>query len=336
MRVFEKLFLRSSVIHVMRLLVALGGNAIKQANEAGSTKEQFANCEKTAKVIARIVQRMDKEDRILITHGNGPQVGNLMVQQEAAKESIPPQRMDVVGAMTQGQVGYMVEQSIMNALAELKVKTDVCVMVTQTIVNRNDPEFFDETASKPVGNYMSEDDAKRLKEEHPEYIIKKVKPNDKGWRRVVPSPEPIQQVEGGVIKKLIDMGTVVIASGGGGIPVIKTRRGYRGVEAVIDKDLAAERLAEITEMDTLLILTDVERVKLNYGKEGEIEIERMSVEEAEKYLEEGQFLRGSMEPKVKACVRFLKKGGQKAVISALDKAAEALDGKSGTEITKNL
>jgi carbamate kinase len=316
----------------MRLLIALGGNAIKQADEKGSTKEQFANCEKTAKVIAQILKRMEKDDRLLITHGNGPQVGNMMVQQDAAKESIPPQRMDVVGAMTQGQIGYMIEQSLINAFTELKIDAEVCALITQTIVNRNDPEFFDENASKPVGNYMREEEAKRLKEEHPEYIIKKVKPNEKGWRRVVPSPEPVQQVEDRVIKTLIDLGVIVIASGGGGIPVIKTRRGYRGVEAVIDKDLSAERLAEITEMDTLLILTDIERVRLNYGKENEKPLDSMSVEEAEKYLEEGQFLSGSMEPKVRACIRFLKKGGRRAIIAALDKALDALDGKSGTEI----
>lgn len=316
----------------MRLLIALGGNAIKQAKEEGSTEEQFANCEKTAGVIAQIVKRMGKNDRLLITHGNGPQVGNIMIQQDAAKEIIPAQRMDVVGAMTQGQVGYMIEQSLLNAFAEARINKRVCTIVTQTIVNRNDPEFFDENASKPVGNYMREEEAKKLKKEHPEYIIKKVKPDEKGWRRVVPSPEPIQQVEGDVIKTLVDLGVIVIASGGGGIPVIKTRKGYRGVEAVIDKDLGAERLAEITEMDVLLILTDIERVKLNYGKEDEKDIERMSVDEAERYLKEGQFLKGSMEPKVKACVRFLRKGGKRAVIAALDKAKDALEGKSGTEI----
>jgi len=322
----------TNTIQLMRLLIALGGNAIKQAEEKGSTEEQFANCEKTARVIAQIVKHMPKNDRVLITHGNGPQVGNIMVQQDAAKDVIPPQTMDVVGAMTQGQIGYMIEQSLLNAFTELKMEAKVCTIVTQTIVNRNDPEFFEDRASKPVGNYMTEDDAKRLKEAHLEYIIKRVKPNERGWRRVVPSPEPIQQVEGDVIKMLVDLGAIVIASGGGGIPVIRTRGGYKGVEAVIDKDLAAERLAEITEMDTLLILTDVERVKLDYGKENEREIEHMNVEEAERYLAEGQFLKGSMEPKVKACIRFLRKGGKRAMIAALDKAMEALDGKSGTEI----
>ncbi len=316
----------------MRLLIALGGNAIKQANEEGSTEEQFANCEKTARVIAQIVKRMGKNDRLLITHGNGPQVGNIMIQQDTTKEIIPAQRMDVVGAMTQGQIGYMIEQSLLNAFTESRINTRVCTVVTQTIVNRNDPEFFDENASKPVGNYMREEEAKKLKKAHPEYIIKKVKPDEKGWRRVVPSPEPIQQVEGDIIKTLVDLGVIVIASGGGGIPVIKTRKGYRGVEAVIDKDLGAERLAEITEMDVLLILTDIERVKLNYGKEDEKDVERMSVDEAEHYLKEGQFLKGSMEPKVKACIRFIRKGGKRAIIATLDKAKDALEGKSGTEI----
>ena len=319
----------------MRLLIALGGNAIKQAGEKGTTKEQFRNCETTAKFIAQIVKKMEKEDRLIITHGNGPQVGNLMVQQESIAD-IPAQRMDIIGAMTQGQIGYMIQQSLINYLNDLRIKIPVCTVITQVIVNRNDPEFFGKKASKPVGNFFNEEEVKKLKEVHPDYIIKKVNPaGEKCWRRVVPSPLPVEHVECECIRRMVDSGIIVIASGGGGIPVVLSKahyRGYRGIEAVVDKDLAAEKLAEIVGVDTLLMLTNVENVKLNYGKENEKKISEMTLTDARKYLQEGQFLKGSMEPKVKACIKFLERGGKLATITSLDRAVEAMEGKSGTRI----
>jgi len=320
----------------MRLLIALGGNAIKQAHEEGSTAEQFANCKVTTKLIAEIIKGMKPEDRLAVTHGNGPQAGNLLVQQEMGKEKVPAQSMDVVGAMTQGQIGFMLQQTLMNYLTDIGLNTPVCEVVNQVLVTKDDPEFFGDTASKPVGNFFTEEEAQEIKREHPEYIIKKVKPNgDRVWRRTVPSPDPVANVESEAIKRMVDAGIIVIASGGGGIPVIRDSDGhYAGVEAVIDKDLAGERLAEVIDADKFLILTDVEVAKLNYGQPNERPINKMTLAEAKRYLEEGHFLAGSMGPKVKACIRFLEWGGKRAVITSLDKAVAALAGETGTHIIR--
>jgi carbamate kinase len=319
----------------MRLIVALGGNAIKQAHEKGTREEQFTNCGVTTKLLAEIVSTMDTEDRLIITHGNGPQAGNLLVQHDAGKDRVPPQTMDIVGAMTQGQIGYMLQQTLMNYLKERDLAVPVKAVVNQVLVSKDDPEFFGDRASKPVGNFFSEAEASQLKEQHPDWIMKQVKPNgERTWRRTVPSPDPITNVGAEGIKRMVDAGIIVIASGGGGIPVILDDDGhYSGVEAVIDKDLAGERLAEVVNADVFLILTDVEKAKLNYGKENEEPVGAISLSQAKKYSEEGHFLAGSMGPKVKACIRFLEWGGKKAVITSLDKAVDALAGKTGTIIT---
>ena len=318
------------------ILIALGGNAIKQSNEKGTSEEQFKNCWKTTKHISEIIKNLDQEDRLIITHGNGPQVGNLMVQQKLSTDSVPAHPMDVVGAMTQGQIGYMLQQTLINHLKKIGVEMPVCAIINQVLVDKNDPEFFDDNASKPVGNFLSEEEAKEMKKNNPDYIFKKVKPNGEHcWRRTVPSPDPISNLEGVVIKKLVDAGVVVIASGGGGIPVLEDEEGnYKGIEAVIDKDLAGERLAEIVDADIFLILTDVENAKINYGKANEKSLGKVTFEEAKQYFDEGHFLSGSMGPKVKACLRFLKNGGKKAIITSLDKALEAFKGESGTIIVK--
>lgn len=319
-----------------RILIALGGNAIKQSNEKGSSEEQFKNCWKTTKNISEIIKNLDQEDRLIITHGNGPQVGNLMVQQKLSTDSVPAHPMDVVGAMTQGQIGYMLQQTLTNHLKKIGVEIPVCAIINQVLVDKNDPEFFDDNASKPVGNFLTEEEAKEIKKNNPDYIFKKVKPNGEHcWRRTVPSPDPISNLEGVVIKKLVDAGVIVIASGGGGIPVLEDEEGnYKGIEAVIDKDLAGERLAEIVGADIFLILTDVEEAKINYGKANEKSLGKITFEEAKQYFDEGHFLAGSMGPKVKACLRFLKNGGKKAIITSLDKALEAFKGESGTIIVK--
>ena len=317
-----------------RILVALGGNAIKQADEEGTTKNQLMNCQKTMELIAEIIREMKEEDRLAITHGNGPQAGNLMVQQVAAKDLVPPHPMDVVGSMTQGQIGYMLQQTLMNALKDFGVNIPVIAVVNQVLVDKNDPEFLGDNASKPVGEFLKEEEAKELKKIYPDYVFKKVRPTgERSWRRTVPSPDPIRNVGAEAIKRMVDSGIVVIASGGGGIPVIEGEKGYyKGVEGVIDKDLAGERLAEEIKADIFLILTDVEKVKLNFGKPNEKDIDRLTVEEAKKYLEEGHFLAGSMGPKVKACIRFLEWGGEKVIITSLDHAVDALQGKTGTTI----
>jgi len=318
------------------ILIALGGNAIKQSDEKGTSEEQFKNCWKTTKHISEIIKNLDEEDRLIITHGNGPQVGNLMVQQKLSTDSVPAHPMDVVGAMTQGQIGYMLQQTLINHLRKIGVEMPVCAIINQVLVDKNDPEFFGDKASKPVGNFLTEEEAKEIKRNNPDYIFKQVKPNGEHcWRRTVPSPDPISNLEGNVIKKLVDAGVIVIASGGGGIPVLEDEEGnYQGIEAVIDKDLAGERLAEIVGADIFLILTDVEEAKINYGKANEKSLGKITFEEAKQYFDEGHFLAGSMGPKVKACLRFLKNGGKKAIITSLNKALEALKEQSGTIIEK--
>ena len=310
------------------IVIALGGNAIKRAEEEGTAEQQLRNVKITCKHILEIIKR---GYRVVITHGNGPQVGNLLIQQEEASKLVPPQPLDILGAMTQGQIGYMLQQTLINYLREEKLNIPVATIITQVLVDKDDPDF--NNPSKPVGPFYTRKEAEKLIEEKG-YIIKKVKPGRKAYRRVVPSPDPIEIIEKDVIKMLVDAGFIVIASGGGGIPVIDQNGQLRGVEAVIDKDLAGERLAEIVDADIFLILTDVEKVKLNFRKPNEKDLDKLTIAEAEKYLEEGHFLPGSMEPKVKACIRFLKAGGEKAIITSLDKAVEALEGKTGTHFYK--
>lgn len=319
-----------------RYLIALGGNAIKQSHERGTTEEQLKNCYRTTKYIADMVKDFKENDRLLITHGNGPQVGNLIVQQELAKNMVPPHPLDILGAMTQGQIGYMLQQTLKEHLAKMGINTSVCALINRVLVDPNDPEFFGDKASKPVGNFLTEEEAKQIKEKNPEYIIKRVKPNgDRCWRRTVPSPDPIANLEGDVIKKLIDMGVIVIASGGGGIPVLRNEKGnYKGIEAVIDKDLAGERLAKVIEANIFIILTDVENIKINFGKSNEKNLRKITLKQAQQYYEEGHFLEGSMGPKVKACLRFLNNGGEKAIIASLNKLTEAIKGECGTIIVK--
>lgn len=316
------------------ILVALGGNAIKQPKEEGTAEGQFDNCNKTTRKLAQVISKLRRADRIIITHGNGPQVGNLLVQQDAGRRIVPPQTMDIVGAMTQGQIGYMLQQTLQNNLKDVGIDTPVLAVVNQVLVDPNDHEFEGETASKPVGNFFTEEEAKILKREHPEYVIKKVTPKgDRCWRRTVPSPLPQRNIESGAIRKMIDSGIIVIASGGGGIPVVPDKGGhYRGVEAVVDKDLAGEKLAEAINATVFLVLTDITEVKLNYGQPNEQTIEMMSVSEARDFMKKGHFLPGSMGPKVEACVRFIDWGGRKAIITSLEDASDALEGKAGTLI----
>jgi carbamate kinase len=315
-------------------VVALGGNSIKQASQDGTTEEQIRNCEIACDHLVEIVRMLGSKGRLLITHGNGPQAGNIMIQQEMAKGIVPAHTMDVVGAMTQGQIGYMLQQTLTNRLKDAGISTPVCSILNRVLVNENDRQFCDEEASKPVGDFLTKAEAERMRKSHFDYVFKRVKPGKgKVWRRCVSSPEPLSNVEADVIKQLVRLGVIVIASGGGGIPVIIDNKGhFKGVEAVIDKDLAGEKLAEAVGANIFLILTDVEKVKLNFGKPKETEIDKLTIAEAKKYLADGHFLSGSMKPKIQACIRFLEWGGEKAIITSLDKAIEALAGKTGTLI----
>ena len=310
-----------------RVVIALGGNAILQRGQRGTYEEQMENVMKTAKQIVDIIE---KGYEVVITHGNGPQVGALLLHMDAGQQvyGIPAQPMDVAGAMTQGQIGYMIQQALHNELRKRGIERVVATIVTQTIVDKNDPAF--QNPSKPVGPFYDEETAKKLAEEKGWTVIEDA---GRGWRRVVPSPDPRGHVEAPVIGDLVEKGFIVIASGGGGVPVVEENGQLKGVEAVIDKDLAGERLAEEVNADIFMILTDVNGAAINYGKENELWLERATVDELRRYYEEGHFKKGSMGPKVLAAMRFVEWGGERAVIAALDRAVEALEGKTGTQVT---
>lgn len=310
------------------VVVALGGNAILQPGQKGTFEEQYGNVHRTVEQLAAMV--LSGKWRLVITHGNGPQVGNILLQQDAAKAVVPPMPMDVCGAESQGFIGYMIQQAFHNVLAHAgRGDIPVATIVTQVLVDKADPAF--ENPTKPVGPFYSAEEAKRLQAEKGWHVVEDA---GRGWRRVVPSPDPKEIVEREAIRLLVENRAIVVASGGGGIPVIKEDGTYRGVEAVIDKDLAGERLAEDVGAAVFLILTDVDRVRLNYKKPGEKVLDRLTVAEAKGYAQQGHFAKGSMEPKVKACVRFIEAGGERAVIVSLAQAVEAAEGRAGTQVVR--
>jgi carbamate kinase len=269
-----------------------------------------------------------------ITHGNGPQVGNILLQQEFAK-NIPNLPMHTVIAMTQGQIGYMLQQALQNEFLKFKKNKRVVSLITQTLVSKNDPKFGKTSATKPIGPFLTESDAKKLRDKTG-HIIKKVKPTgEKTWRRVVASPKPLEIVELDTLKEFIDDSCLPIAGGGGGIPVIKKGSSFEGIDCVVDKDHVAALLAKSIGASVLLILTDIDKVKLNYGKSNESNLDTITVKTAKKLLKEGQFLEGSMKPKIQAQIDFLESGGEMGIITSLDSAPAALNGKAGTIITKN-
>ncbi len=312
-------------------VIAIGGNAIKKADETGTVEEQFRNIRIACKRIIEIVQQ---GYNIVLTHGNGPQAGALLIQQdEGVHQGIPSQPLDICGAMTQGQIGFMLQQTLTNFLNSAHMNIPVVSCVTQVLIDPKDPDFQD--PSKPIGPFYTKEEAAKLKTEK-SYDIKKVKPQgDRPYRRVVPSPEPQAIIEEQALKILVSTGVLVIASGGGGIPVMRKNGILEGVEAVIDKDLAGEKLAEAVGANLFIILTDIDQVKLNYGTSDETPINKMSVTEANTYLNEGHFLPGSMAPKIQAAIRFINYGGQKVVITSLEQVITALEGNAGTTIHRN-
>jgi len=312
------------------IVIALGGNAIKQADEKGTVEEQRANVATTCE---QLVSMLKYGHRLVITHGNGPQAGNLLIQQEAGVAEVPAQPLDIVGAMTQGQIGYMFQQTLQNMLYRERFSLPVASMVNQVLVSEDDPDYQD--PSKPVGPFYTKEEAEKLKAERPEYIIKEVKPEnvEKRFRRVVPSPEPIRNIEYQAIRRMVDGGIVVVASGGGGIPVIfDEEKNLVGTAAVIDKDKAGEVLATVVGADVLMVLTDIEHAKINFGTPEEKDVGCIGYSEMKKLAGEGHFKAGSMGPKVEACLRFIEWGGQMSIITSLDKAIAALMGQSGTRI----
>lgn len=310
------------------VVLALGGNAIKQAHESGTTEEQLLNVDKTAEQIAAICAA---GYRVVVTHGNGPQAGALLLQQEEGVHVAPPQSLAICGAMTQGQIGWMMQNRLQYRLKQHGVALPVATVVTQVEVDPRDPDF--QNPSKPVGSFYDAATANKMAQEKG-YIMREVKPGvERGWRRVVPSPIPKAIVEREPVKALLDAGQVVIASGGGGVPVACLHDGdYEAVDAVIDKDRAAVLLAETVEADCFVILTDVPNVYLNFNKPDQKELGRITRAELEGYIAEGHFLKGSMGPKVEAALEFVAKTGKRAVITALDCAVDGLAGTAGTQV----
>ena len=308
------------------VVVALGGNAILQAGETGSYEEQYNNV-KIA--VAEIVKLIESGYGIALTHGNGPQVGNLYIADSLAGEAVPPMPLDALSAESQGLIGYFMQQEMQNELEKKGIDLRVITLITQVLVGADDPAFKNPT--KPIGPFHTRKEAELIRQK----TSLVMKEDSKGrWRRVVPSPKPISIVEREIIKSNIDNGYIVIVSGGGGIPVIKENGKAMGVEAVIDKDLSACRLGIEIEADILLILTNVDQVALNYNTPDQEWIDTMSVEEAKRYLAEGHFKEGSMKPKIEAGMSFVENGGEKSVIGSLFSASDAIQGKAGTTITK--
>ncbi|MGB8216597.1 MAG: carbamate kinase [Candidatus Methanoperedens sp.] len=303
-----------------RIVIAIGGNAILNPTR-GSPVEQKSLIDETCMEIAQIIL---KGYDVVLTHGNGPQIGNLLAMQEECA-LVHPQPLDVCGAQTQGMLGYSLQQSLDNRLRESGITKQVATVLTQVVVDASSSSFTNPT--KPIGIYYPESRAQEMIAQGIKMIHDK-----KGYRRVVPSPMPLQLVEEDVIKKLAALGVIVIAAGGGGIPVVRKNGSLVGVEAVIDKDLTGSLLASAIGAETFLILTDVEKAALNYGKDNQADLDKITVSEAERYIEEGHFGKGSMEPKILAALEFIKSGGKTAIISSLDKALPALLGTAGTRI----
>lgn len=302
------------------LLVALGGNALIRAGEAGSAAEQLANLRVPMRQIARLAKRY----RIVITHGNGPQVGNLLLQQECCA-AVPRLPLEILVAQTQGGIGYMIESTLDGELAAVESgKRHLVSLISYVVVDEHDPAFG--TPAKPVGPCYTEEEAQGL--------AWPVRKTAKGYRRVVASPEPVTIVEKGEIRTLLDLDFIVVCCGGGGIPVTREGRAFHGVDAVIDKDLASARLAGEVGVDLFVIATDVPRVFLRYGTPDERPLDRMTVADARRYLAEGHFPPGSMGPKVEAAARFVAGGGKRAVIAPIDGIEEAVAGRRGTEIVR--
>ena len=299
------------------LLVALGGNALIRKGQEGTIEQQFENL----KVPIRQIARLSKDYKIIITHGNGPQVGNLMLQQDCC-DSVPKLPLEILVAQTEGQIGYMIESTLDEELMKLGIEFRPLVsLITYVVVDKNDPAFHNPT--KPIGPGLSLEEVNKI-----EYPVVKT---SKGYRRVVASPQPVTIIEKREIKKLINIDFIVICCGGGGIPVIRKGRAFNGVDAVIDKDLASARLAEEVGADIFLIATDVKGVMLNFGRKNQKLLRFMSLNEAISYTKENHFPAGSMLPKVQAAMQFIKNQKKKAVITSIAAIEDSVNGKAGTE-----
>jgi len=317
----------------MTFVIALGGNCILRAGQRGTIDEQYENLRRTAE---QLLGLLSSESRIVITHGNGPQVGNLLLASAMANAVVPPMPLDICVAATEGFMGYMIQNTLANCLRQARAPHNITTVISQVVVDRNDPAF--QSPSKPIGTFYTESEAARLRDEKGWHIIQD---SARGYRRVVASPMPVSLQQARIIKSMLDAGEIVVAVGGGGIPVIREdNRNLSGVEAVIDKDYASARLAIEIDADVLFILTAVEHVYRDFATTHQKALKNLTVAQSKKLLDEGQFGKGSMEPKIRAAVMFLEEANpdrrrEREVIITLPEAAlAALQGKTGTRITR--
>ena len=309
----------------MRLVIALGGNALSPPDNAGHQTSALLkqSCQQMAELIRR-------GHEVIVVHGNGPQVGALLLQNEAARDVTPPNTLDICDAETQGHLGYLIQQGLRNALVALAVEKPVVSLVTQVLVDPADPGFHD--PAKPVGPVYGEERARQLMEARG-YRMREVHPGR--WRRVVASPKPLRIVESAAIQALVRTGVVPVTAGGGGIPVVESEGQLEGVEAVVDKDFAAELVGRLVKAEALIILTDVDAAYLDFETPQARRLAWICAEEGWRYLREGHFPPGSMGPKVEACLRFVEHGGRYAVIAPLPHVVAAVDGYVGSQVVKS-
>ncbi|MFQ5631535.1 MAG: carbamate kinase [bacterium] len=310
-----------------KVVIALGGNAITREFEEGNIYQQFAN---TRRALVPVVDLIEKGYQVVLTHGNGPQVGNMLIRVEESRDLVPPVPLGVIVADLQGGMGYMIQQTLQNKLLARGIDKKTITTVTQVLVDKDDPSIRNPT--KFVGPIYKENQVEELV-----YTRGWIMKEDigRGWRRVVPSPIPREIVEQEIVCHLIEQGYVVLSCGGGGIPVYRENDGsLEGVDAVIDKDLASAVLATTIRADALFILTRVEQVAINYASPNQENILNMTIAQAEKWLAEGQFPAGSMGPKIQAAINFLKAGGKECIITSTEKLLDAIAGKSGTTIRR--
>lgn len=310
-----------------KIVIALGGNALQDVNGDPTAEAQLAVVKKTCRYLADIVC---SDYQVALVHGNGPQVGRIVLASETARDVTPAMPFDVCGAMSQGYIGYHLQNAIINEMRARRIVQDVVTVVTEVLVDRADPAFAD--PSKPVGSFYTKDQAEELAVSRG-YVMKE--DAGRGYRRVVPSPKPMRIIGIKAIRSILDSGHVVIAGGGGGIPMIEDEdRHLTGVAAVIDKDFTSELLAESLDADAFIILTAVEKVAIRFGKPDQMWLSELSADEAARHIENGEFAKGSMLPKVEAALKYAQsKPGRRALITSLERAREALDGKTGTWIS---
>lgn len=309
-----------------KAVIAIGGNAITRSDQRGTVEEQRENIRICCELLADL---LEEGYELLLTHGNGPQVGNVVLQNNLAQELVPESTLDICGAQTQGSLGYLLSQMLTNVLRERRISKKIASVITQVVVDKEGESFGNPT--KFIGPFFTREEA--ILQEEKGFVMRE--DSGRGYRRVVPSPKPLEIVEEDAIRTLFQEGYLVITAGGGGIPVIRNQEGLQGAEAVIDKDFASALVAERVGVDVLVILTGVSRVSIHFGRPDERELEELTVEECRGYLEAGEFPPGSMGPKMEAAVEFVENSGGTAIITSIERVKEALGGRDGTRVVKS-